>query len=103
MDAEVKLKIADNGVIKQITMQQVNGTDHTEESIIAYDFNDIDSKVQFFNDLCHDLGIEVKQNKHKLNITKEIDPNSNLTQEELKQLIDELDYAKQQLETKLTD
>lgn len=63
------LESADNGIIKTIKDDNINGAGSTFESKLVYDFNTDNlhsRKIQFFYELAEDLGLEVG-NIHKSN------------------------------------
>ena len=50
---EITLKIADNGVIKTVTDDNINAAGEKYESVIVYDFDKgIDDRLNFIKDIC---------------------------------------------------
>ena len=61
---EVNLKIADNGVIKTITDDNINAAGENYESIVVYDFEKgIEDRINFINDICIDIGLDFGNSK----------------------------------------
>lgn len=61
---EINLKMADNGVIKTVTDDNINAAGEKYESIIVYDFEKgIQDKVNFINDICIDVGLDFGNSK----------------------------------------
>jgi len=65
---EVKLKLADNGVIKTVTDDNINGGGESFESTTVYEFNSPISKIKFIEELCIDLGLEFGNSRSKQQI-----------------------------------
>ena len=52
---EITLKIADNGVIKTVTDDNINAAGEKYESVIVYDFDKgTDDRLNFIKDICID-------------------------------------------------
>ena len=61
---EITLKIADNGVIKNVTDDNINAAGEKYESVIVYDFDKgIDDKISFIKDICIDVGLDFCNSK----------------------------------------
>jgi len=61
---EINLKIADNGVIKTVTDDNINAAGEKYESIIVYDFDKgKEDKINFINDICIDVGLDFGNSK----------------------------------------
>lgn len=61
---EINLKIADNGVIKTVTDDNINAAGEKYESIIVYDFDKgNEDKINFINDICIDVGLDFGNSK----------------------------------------
>ena len=61
---EVNLKIADNGVIKTITDDNINAAGENYESTVVYDFEKgIEDRINFINDICIDIGLDFGNSK----------------------------------------
>jgi hypothetical protein len=54
----VKLQLADNGVIKNVLDDNINGGGESYESTTVYEFDTIPNKIKFIEELCIDLGLE---------------------------------------------
>ena len=55
---KITLNIADNGVIKTIFDDNINGAGDTFESTIVYDFEQLENKLNFIKELSIDIGLE---------------------------------------------
>lgn len=61
---EITLKIADNGVIKTVTDDNINAGGEKYESVIVYDFEKgNDDKLNFIKDVCIDIGLDFGNSK----------------------------------------
>jgi hypothetical protein len=61
---EINLKIADNGVIKTVTDDNINAAGEKYESVIVYDFDKgIDDRISFIKDICIDVGLDFGNSK----------------------------------------
>lgn len=65
---EIKIKLADNGVIKTVIDDNINGAGEIFESTNVYEFNTIDNKIKFIMDFCVDIGLELGNSKSKTKI-----------------------------------
>lgn len=75
---EINLKMADNGVIKTVTDDNINAAGEKYESIIVYDFEKgIQDKVNFINDICIDVGLDFGNSKQSDQIQVKSDWGSN--------------------------
>ena len=55
---EINIKLADNGVIKTVFDDNINGGGAEYESTIVYEFDSALNKIKFIEELCVDLGLE---------------------------------------------
>lgn len=55
---KITLNIADNGVIKTINDDNINGAGEEFESTIVYDFTEMQNKLNFIKELSIDIGLE---------------------------------------------
>lgn len=62
---EIKIKLADNGVIKTIIDDNINGGGEEYESTNVYEFNSTPNKIKFIEELSIDLGLEFGNSKSK--------------------------------------
>jgi hypothetical protein len=62
---QVKLQLADNGVIKSVVDDNINGGGESYESTTVYEFDTITNKIRFIEELCVDLGLEFGNSKSK--------------------------------------
>ena len=53
----VKITLADNGVIKTILDDNINSAGENFEATTIYDFENVDTKIKFINELCVDIGL----------------------------------------------
>ena len=61
----ITLKVADNGVIKEIKDDNINAGGETYESIRLYEFTDSKRKLSFIKDLCVDIGLDFGNSRQK--------------------------------------
>jgi len=68
---EIKIQLADNGVIKTVIDDNINGAGESFESTNVYEFNTVTNKIKFIDDLCVDIGLELgnSKSKSKINIS----------------------------------
>ena len=64
----INLQPADNGVIKTIKDDNINAAGESFESTVVYDFETIDNRIRFVEDLCVDIGLEFGNSKSKQQI-----------------------------------
>lgn len=65
---KVILDVADNGIVKTIEDNNINGAGNHFEKKLVYDFSGDDrykNKIKFFHDISDDLGIELGNNFDK--------------------------------------
>lgn len=65
---EIRLQLADNGVIKTIVDDNINGAGEMFESTNVFEFNEVQAKVKFIEELCTDVGLEFGNSKSKFQI-----------------------------------
>lgn len=65
---QVKLQLADNGVIRTVIDDNINGGGESYESTTVYEFNTIPNKIRFIEELCVDIGLEFGNSKSKTQI-----------------------------------
>lgn len=65
---EIRISLADNGVIKTVIDDNINGAGESFESTNVYEFNLITNKIKFIEDLCIDIGLELGNSKSKSQI-----------------------------------
>lgn len=65
----VKITIADNGVIKTVTDNNINSAGENYESTLVYGFEEIEDRIKFIEDLCIDIGLSLGNSKHKNKIS----------------------------------
>jgi hypothetical protein len=65
---QVKLQLADNGVIRTVVDDNINGGGESYESTTVYEFNTITNKIRFIEELCIDIGLEFGNSKSKTQI-----------------------------------
>lgn len=54
----ITLQIADNGIIKTVKDDNINGAGEEFESTVVYEFNTNQNKIEFIKDLCVEIGLE---------------------------------------------
>ena len=52
----IKLQLADNGVIKTVVDDNINGAGEVFESTNVYEFNLIENRIKFIEEICTDIG-----------------------------------------------
>lgn len=62
---EISIQLADNGVIKNIKDDNINAAGESFESTTVYEFNNIQNKIKFIEDLCIEIGLEFGNSKSK--------------------------------------
>lgn len=88
----INLQPADNGVIKTVKDDNINAAGESFESTIVYEFDSIEGRVKFIEDLCVDIGLEFGNSKSKQQIQVLADwgahykPNSLEIEEKIKAL-----------------
>lgn len=65
---QVKLQLADNGIIKTVIDDNINGGGETYESTTVYEFDTNSNKIRFIEELCVDIGLEFGNSKSKTQI-----------------------------------
>lgn len=107
--SSVIFKIADNGIIKEVTDYNVNGTADSDEYTFVYEFKDGKEKettIQLMGDLIDDLGLPTGSKFEKEVVTLGIEPGSHFNpdaewiESKISELEQELIYYKNLL-TKL--
>ena len=61
----ITLKVADNGVIKEIEDDNINAGGESYESVRLYEFNNSEGKLKFIKDLCVDIGLDFGNSRQK--------------------------------------
>ena len=56
---KLTLQIADNGIIKTVNDDNINGGGESFESTVVYEFSSNEKKIEFIYDLCIDIGLEL--------------------------------------------
>lgn len=62
---KITLQIADNGVVKTIYDDNINGAGEEFESTVVYDFDNAENKLKFLKDLSIDIGLEFGNSRSK--------------------------------------
>lgn len=65
---QIKIQLADNGVIKTVIDDNINGGGESYESTTVYEFDTNSNKIKFIEELCVDLGLEFGNSKSKSQI-----------------------------------
>ena len=89
---EIRLQLADNGVIKTIVDDNINGAGEVFESTNVFEFGSVHNKVKFIEELCTDVGLEFGNSKSKFQIKVSYDWGEHYqpTPNEIKEKIDKL-------------
>ena len=61
----ITLRVADNGVIKEIKDDNINAGGEAYESVRLYEFNSVKAKVNFMHDVCIDIGLDFGNSRLK--------------------------------------
>jgi len=69
----IKIQLADNGVIKTVKDDNINGGGEVYESTNVYEFDTYTDKVKFIEELCTDIGLEFGNSKSKSQIQVRVD------------------------------
>lgn len=66
----IKIQLADNGVIKSVHDDNINGAGESFESTVVYEFKSVGNKIKFIEEICIDIGLELgnSMSKHQINI-----------------------------------
>ena len=64
----IKIQLADNGVIKTVTDNNINGGGESYESTTVYEFDTNTNKIRFIEELCVDIGLEFGNSNSKSQI-----------------------------------
>ena len=69
---KITLRVADNGIIKEIKDDNINAGGEAYESIQLYEFNTTESKIKFIYDVCVDIGLDFgnSRKKNQIQITE---------------------------------
>ena len=99
----ITLEIADNGIIKTIVDDNINGAGETFESKVVYDLerhDSIDSKIELLYGLAEDMGVDLGNSKQaeQIKIVSEWGDNYAPTKQEAEAGIAELKERIKQLE-----
>jgi len=98
---EVNLKLADNGVIKTVTDDNINAAGENYESVVVYDFDKgLENKLNFIHDICIDIGLDFGNSKqsNQIQITSDWRPNYVPSSIEIKNKVQSLRLLIQDLE-----
>jgi len=98
---EVNLKLADNGVIKTVTDDNINAAGENYESVVVYDFDKgLENKLNFIHDICIDIGLDFGNSKqsNQIQITSDWGPNYVPSSIEIKNKVQSLRLLIQDLE-----
>lgn len=102
----IRLELADNGIIKIVEDDNINAAGEVYTSVTVYDFessNSTESKLNFINDLILDSGLELGNSKDKNQIKISVDwgdeyqPSKTEIEEKIKQLKSELKHFEEML------
>ena len=61
----ITLKVADNGIIKEIKEDNINAGGEAYESVRLYEFSNADAKIKFIHDVCIDIGLDFGNSRQK--------------------------------------
>lgn len=88
----VTLQIADNGIVKTINDDNINGGGEQYESTVVYEFNSNEKKIEFIYDLCIDIGLELgnSRSSSQIQIKEGWGEDYQPTEDQIKNKIEEL-------------
>jgi len=102
----IRLELADNGIIKIVEDDNINAAGEVYTSVTVYDFessNATESKINFINDLILDSGLELGNSKDKNQIKISVDwgdeyqPSKTEIEEKIKTLKSDLKHFEEML------
>lgn len=104
----VTLEIADNGIIKTIVDDNINGAGELFESKTVYDFerhDSLDSKIELLYQLSEDIGLDLGNSKqvNQIQITSGWGSNYQPTKEEIIEYIKDLENELKDLKNMLNE
>ena len=87
---KITLQIADNGVIKTINDDNINGAGEPFESTVVYEFSSNEKKIEFIYDLCIDIGLELgnSRSSSQIQIIEDWGEDYQPSKEQIKQRIE---------------
>lgn len=82
---EINITLADNGVIKTVKDDNINGGGSEYESTSVYEFNSIQNKIKFIEELSIDLGLEFgnSNSKNQIQVISDWGDNYKPTEKEI--------------------
>lgn len=91
----ITLEIADNGIIKTIVDDNINGAGQSFESKVVYDLerhDTVDTKVELLYQLAEDIGVDLGNSKQadQIKIVSEWGEHYTPQENEIKEVIEEL-------------
>ena len=98
---KITLQLADNGVVKTIYDDNINGAGEEFESTVVYDFDNVENKLKFIKDLSIDIGLEFGNSRSKEQIQIQMgwgqhyDPTPSEAAEKIKQLKSQINQLEQ--------
>jgi hypothetical protein len=104
----VTLEIADNGIIKTIIDDNINGAGELFESKTVYDFerhDSLESKIELLYQLSEDIGLDLGNSKqvNQIQITSGWGDEYTPTKEEMNEYISDLEKELKDLKNMLND
>jgi hypothetical protein len=97
---KISLELADNGVIKKITDDNINAAGETFESVVVYEIEGGNkNKIKFINELCVDVGVDFgnSRTREQIKIIEGWGDNYTPTNSEIKMKIESLSNEIQRL------
>jgi hypothetical protein len=61
----IKITLADNGVIKTVIDDNINAAGESFEATNVHEFNTVEDKIKFIEELCMDIGLSFGNSKSK--------------------------------------
>ena len=100
---KITLQIANNGIIKTIEDDNINGAGESFESTVVYEFNTNQNKISFIEDICIDIGLEFGNSRSENQIQvvegwgEHYEPTKEQIENKIKELSNKLkEYSKNQ-------
>jgi hypothetical protein len=90
---KITLQLADNGIVKSIYDDNINGAGEAYESTVVYEFDSVENRIKFIEELCIDVGLELGNSRsgNKILIHQGWGPDYDPSQDEAQARIKELE------------
>lgn len=90
---KITLTLADNGLVKSVYDDNINGAGEAFESTVVYEFDSVENRIKFIEELCIDIGLELGNSRsgNRILIHQGWGPDYEPTQDETNNRIKELE------------